>query len=276
MPADYHIHTAYCGHARGSIGEYIEAAIAQGLTEIGFSDHLGRYYLTPVQRRRYGDWGMDERKLGPYFSDLLEAREAYKGRIAIALGLEVDYVEGCEELLDPLLTRYPFDYLLCSIHCLPRFGWRHLTSYLRYADTSEIYSEYFRVVRSAIASGFFDILAHPDLIWRTIGWPAREASLPYREIADMAAAATAADHAIEINANALRWSMEHHLDSGDPFAALLDQCGKLGTRVSLGSDAHEPGSVGRLFGELRAALRGRGIAGITGFTDGKSHTLPLA
>ncbi len=28
MLADYHVHTPYCGHAKGKIIEYIEAAIA--------------------------------------------------------------------------------------------------------------------------------------------------------------------------------------------------------------------------------------------------------
>jgi histidinol-phosphatase (PHP family) len=276
MPADYHIHTAYCGHARGTIVEYIESAISLGLREIGFSDHLWRYYLTPAQRRRHRDWGMDEKNLGRYFDDLLDARESFRDRIRISIGLEVDYIEGCEELLAPIIERYPFDYLLCSVHCLPRFGWKHLADYLRYADTTAIYTEYFRVIRSALECGLFHILAHPDLIWRTIGWPACAASLPFQEIADLAAAAKATNHAIEVNANGFLWSKENHLDHGDPFARLIEQCGKLGTPVSLGSDAHEPLNVGRLFPELRSAMRERGITSVVCFTEGIRRVVPLA
>ena len=36
---DYHNHTRLCGHAVGEVSEYIEAAIAADLAEIGFSDH---------------------------------------------------------------------------------------------------------------------------------------------------------------------------------------------------------------------------------------------
>ena len=276
MPADYHIHTAYCGHARGSIDQYIESAIAQGLREIGFSDHLGRYYLTSSQRRRHRDWGMDAKKLEHYIGDLLEAKESYKGRITISIGLEVDYVEGCEALLEPILGRYSFDFILCSVHCLPRFSWNHLADYARYADTSVIYTEYFRVVRSAIGSGLFHILAHPDLIWRTIGWPACETSLPFHEIAEMTAAAKAANHVIEINAGGFRWSQENSFGYGDPFAVLLDQCGTLGIPVTLGSDAHKPEDVGRLFPELRSALRRRSITGVACFTAGRPRIEPLS
>jgi len=276
MPADYHTHTAYCGHARGSIGQYVESAISLGLREIGFSDHLGRYYLTPAQRRRYLDWGMDEKKLNWYFSDLLEAKGSYRDRINISVGLEIDYVEGYEQMLEPIIERYPFDYLLCSIHCLPRFGWKHLSAYLSYADTMAIYTEYFRVVRSAIDCGLFHILAHPDLIWRTIGWPTCETSLPFQEIADMTAAAKEANVAIEINSNGFRWSRENRLAYGDPFFTMLDLCGKLGAPISLGSDAHEPQDVGQLFPERRSALRQCGITGTACFTSGIMRNEPLA
>ncbi len=276
MPADYHIHTAYCGHARGSISQYIESAIALGLKEIGFSDHLGRYYLTPAQRRRYRDWGMDAKNLDRYFSDLLEARKSYKGRIGISVGLEVDYIEGCERLLEPIIERYSFDYLLCSVHCLPRFGWRHLADYWRYSDTATIYTEYFRVVRSAIGSGLFHILAHPDLIWRSLRWPAGGATLLLQEIADMTGTAKAMNKAVEINANGFSWSRRNPLEYGDPFFSLLDQCGKLGTPISLGSDAHDPKNVGQFFPELRSALRERGITGVTCFTEGIPRIESLA
>jgi HisJ family histidinol phosphate phosphatase len=57
MRVDYHVHTPYCGHAHGKIIHYIDSAIENGIQEIGFADHLGRYYLTPAQKRRYWDWG---------------------------------------------------------------------------------------------------------------------------------------------------------------------------------------------------------------------------
>ena len=39
MQANYHTHTIRCHHAVGTEREYIEAAIAAGITELGFSDH---------------------------------------------------------------------------------------------------------------------------------------------------------------------------------------------------------------------------------------------
>ena len=37
---DYHIHTRLCNHAKGTMEEYIQSAVAKGLREICFLDHL--------------------------------------------------------------------------------------------------------------------------------------------------------------------------------------------------------------------------------------------
>ena len=269
MLADYHIHTPYCGHAKGTILEYINAAVAQGLNEIGFADHLGRYYLTAPQRRRYWDWGMDERNLARYVAELLELREVFLDRIQIRIGLEADYVEGAEDILEPIVSQYPFDFLLCSIHCIPQFGWKHLASYSKTADTSMIYREYFRVARSALKSGLFHSLAHPDFIWRYIGWPQHDALMPFREIEEIVRAAGEAHRAIEINANAYLWSQSNSVDGGDPFDTLIDQCRRFQVPVSIGSDAHEPAMVGKLFPDIIGLLQHKGIRTFACFSEGK-------
>ena len=275
MVADYHIHTSYCGHAKGTVEEYIESAIALGLPEIGFADHLGRYYLTAAQRRRYGNWGMDERTLKRYVDEIIDLRELYGGRIRIALGLEIDFVEGGEHLLKPILDRFPFDYLLGSIHCLPRFGWKHLASYSRYADTAAIYREYFHVLRSAMQSGLFNSIAHPDFIWRYIAWPRSEPAMPIEKIAGAAAAAAENGVALEINANGFLWSQANRMESGDPFSILIEECSRRKVAVSLGSDAHEPTMVGNSFVPMVAALRQRNILTVARFFARELHCEPL-
>jgi len=37
---DYHVHTALCNHADGSMREYLECACEKGLAEFCFLDHL--------------------------------------------------------------------------------------------------------------------------------------------------------------------------------------------------------------------------------------------
>ena len=40
MIANYHTHTARCGHARGEDREYVERAVERGLETLGFSEHV--------------------------------------------------------------------------------------------------------------------------------------------------------------------------------------------------------------------------------------------
>jgi histidinol-phosphatase (PHP family) len=37
--ANWHTHTARCKHASGSVADYCAAAVAQGLADLGISDH---------------------------------------------------------------------------------------------------------------------------------------------------------------------------------------------------------------------------------------------
>jgi len=269
MLADYHVHTPYCGHAKGKVIEYVRMAVSLGMQEIGFADHLGRYYLTATQRRRYWDWGMEERTVPRYIAELLELRELFKDQIRIRIGLEVDYVEGAEDLLEPIISRYPLDYLLCSVHCIPQFGWKHLASYSKSHDTSVIYKEYFRVARSALRSGLFHVLAHPDFIWRYVGWPRHDAFRPFQEIAETVRVAAETGRCMEVNANGYLWSRANTVESRDPFEVLIDQCRRNEVPISIGSDAHEPAMVGKLFPELIGTLKKNGITTFTCFSEGK-------
>ena len=275
MLVDYHVHTPYCGHAHGKIVEYIDRAIELGFGEIGFADHLGRYYLTHVQRRRFWDWGMNERNISRYVAELLELRDVYRDRIRIKIGLEIDFIEGADELLAPFLDHFDFDFTLASVHCLPRFGWSHLSEYRNY-DPRQVVEEYFRLARAALRSRKFSSVAHPDFIWRYLKLPDDDAAVLYkREIEELVREAVESDGCIEINANGYLWSQNTADEEQDPFVMLL---GELRTRtvpVTLGSDAHDPGMVGKAFGDLVPVLHSWEIRSCATFTEGKRQMVPL-
>ena len=62
MPADYHSHTPLCHHAVGTPEAYVDAAIKQGLSAYGISDHA------PVGEAYFDDWRMLYDKMPEYFS----------------------------------------------------------------------------------------------------------------------------------------------------------------------------------------------------------------
>jgi histidinol-phosphatase (PHP family) len=271
---DYHIHTPYCGHAHGKIIDYIETAIAAGIQEIGFSDHLGRYYLSKSQRRRYWDWGMSERALARYYLELSDCKDIYQDKITIRIGLEIDYIEGAEHLIEPIVNRYPFDFFLGSIHCIPRFGWKHLVHY-SHIELKELYSEYFRLCKGAIESGLFSSLAHIDFIWRYISWPEKLSGQILDSIESIVALAAGKNACMEINSNGYMWSKLHRIEEGDPFIALVDYISRYKTPVSIGSDAHSPESVGKEIPRIIQMLYKKGIRTVRGFEELQPIEIPI-
>lgn len=274
MILDYHIHTPYCGHAHGKITEYIESAIDAGMSEIAFTDHLGRYYLSSSQRRRHFDWGMDKRALRKYFEEVTEVKDAYEDSISIKIGLEVDFVEGAEDLLGPLTEAYEFDFFLGSIHCLPRFSWRHLADAFR-VPPEELYKDYFVTAQSLMRSGLFHSMAHIDFIWRYVKWPNPKHFNVFDEIIRTVACAEETGLAMEVNANGFLWSQIYQVRGGDPFELFIDEARSRNVPLSIGSDAHSPKHVGKNFAQLLTYLRERGITEIARFDQGTRIMTPL-
>jgi histidinol-phosphatase (PHP family) len=118
-PCDTHTHTARCGHAAGRDEEFVEAAIACGLAAVAVTDHLPFYWLP----RELHDpaLAMTPEELPRYIDAVLALKERYRGRVEVLLGIEADYVEGYEEILQNVLAKYPFDVVLGSEHWVD--GW---------------------------------------------------------------------------------------------------------------------------------------------------------
>jgi histidinol-phosphatase (PHP family) len=271
---DYHVHSPFCGHAHGKMVEYVESAILAGITEMGFSDHLGRYYLGKMQRKRYWDWGMSERDLERYFNEVMDLKAFFADRIVIRFGLEVDYIEGAEHLIENITANYPFDYLLGSIHCIPALGWHHLSQYTK-SDPEKTYQWYFSAARAAIQSGIFQSLAHVDFIWRYILWPKETTSELVSYINDIVSASKKSTTDLEINANGFIWSRANYNKGFDPFDLFLDSISKHKARITLGSDAHAPQMVGKIFPQIVAALKAKGINQVSVYERKSRKSVPL-
>ena len=246
---------------------YVETAIAAGVTEMCFTDHLFRYYISPVQRFQYNDWGIPKKHLKNYFKDVDALRRTYADRITIRTGLEIDFVEGAEHLVSRSYNAYPCDFLLGSVHCLPSLGWHHLGYYTK-EEPELVYHHYFEAVQAALKSGLFQSLAHPDAIWRYIPYtPLMEDQLT-SYISAAAVTAKKTGVALEINAGGYDWSL-NNCDSFNPFEVLLTSIAQENTTITIGSDAHTPDDVARNFPALFQKLHSYGITECLVF-DGKN------
>lgn len=271
---DFHLHTPYCGHAEGAITQYIDTAIAVGLSEICFTEHVYRYYLPLSQRKRYWDWGIDEARLMRYCAELKEMQELYRGQITIRIGLEADYIDGADEQLAPIISAFPYDFILGSIHCIPRISWHHLSNNT-VGNPSLIYREYFKLACAAAESGLFQSIAHIDFIWRYIPWPVSATFEIFADIARFVQCAKQHEASIEINSNGYIWSQEHPAIGSDPFEVLIENIRSAGATITIGSDAHKPDFVAKAFDDIRTMLTSKGITTVTAYTQKKPTAIPL-
>jgi histidinol-phosphatase (PHP family) len=243
---DYHVHTARCGHAGGTMREYVEAALSRGLSEIAFTDHLPLYFLP-------GDdpdpaLAMTREELPGYVEEVLALKEEYRGRIDVLLGVEADYAEGHEAALRELLAAHDWDVVLGSVHWVAG-GWIDApggASRHEKEGTVFLWWEYWRLVTKACATGLFDVLTHLDLP-KKFGNRMPESLAASEERA--VEAARAAGVAVEVSSAGLRKAVSEEY----PAPPLLSKLVAAGVPVVFSSDAHAPAEVGWGRPQLAAA-----------------------
>jgi histidinol-phosphatase (PHP family) len=255
LPADYHMHTPLCRHAKGEPVDYARRAVALGLTEIGFSDH------SPMPRDDFDDWRMLDRQLDEYVAKVRLAQETFP-QLTIRLALEVDFLPGHEKWIRQLAARHPWDYFIGSVHYVSD-SWdidnpAKLAEW-KTRDAFEVWSIYFERLTQAAKSRLFQIIGHADLPKKFGIRPGQNCRQMYREFV-IAAAETGC--AIELNTAGLRKDCREIY----PCAELLELAWRKNVPITFGSDAHAPEEVGMNFAEAVALARSVGYTETCRFT----------
>ncbi len=264
---DYHMHTTLCGHASGTIDEYVQQAISLGLDEIGFSEHIFLYHLPPEQRDP--ELAMRAEQM-PVYIDMVRRAQDRHPEITIRLGLEADYNPGYEDALAAILARYPFDYVYGSVHFIDGWGLddpRYIDGYSQW-QIDDLYAEYFRLVCAAAKTRLFDIMAHLDLV-KKFGFRATGDLKPL--YTDVACSLAEAGVCIEGSSGGLR----QPVGEAYPHPTLLGACRRAGVPATLGSDAHKPEHVGYALSGVAAMLREAGYHEYVRFQARNRISYPL-
>lgn len=256
---DYHIHTARCGHGSGTPAEYLEKARSLSLYEIGFSEHLPLFHTIDATLAMSWD------ELPLYVSEIERLKvesEPAQNEIGtrVKLGIEVDYIPKFADQARAVIDNYDFDFVLGSVHFIDGWGFddrRYIDGYDAY-DLAELYEIYFERFNEAVASGLFDVMAHPDLIKKYFRLENEPQGLYERAAQTLAAN----EVAIEVSSAGLRKPCRELY----PSQTFLDDCFAAGVPVTTGSDAHAPDQVAMDFREVHQALELAGYAEILTFS----------
>ena len=224
MKCDYHNHTYRCGHASGTEEEYIKKAIAEGITTVGFSDHTPYFFENGfVSYSR-----MLPEEMGGYVTTLLKLREKYRGYVDIKIGFETEYYPRYFDRLVEEYRKYPIDYLIWAGHNIGNEGTADCFCAFDATSDPERLRAYVDMGITAMNTGRFSILAHPDVI------NFRGDLDTYREeCARLIREAMRHGIPLEINLYGLR-DRRHY-----PREDFWRVAGRLGATAVLGFDAHQ-------------------------------------
>jgi len=267
IPIDYHLHSTHSIDGEADMPEMCEAAIACGLTEICFTEHVDFDRTDPG----YGHLNWEA-----YNGSISEVRAQHAGRLVIRTGLEFDFRRAYGAEVGEVLAAMPCDLRIGSVHS----AGGHLIFGLHREppdrlDVRSLQKEYFAEVEALVASGWCHSLGHFDYLYKqlpAVFGPHRDAWY-WERVERILSQCVAGGVALELNTH-------HVLDRGLAMAAdvaILRRYRAVGGRLlTVGSDAHRRGDVAHAFAEAERCLRDAGFDAVTGFERGRPYAVALA
>lgn len=227
MLTNYHTHVEYCGHAGGTVEEYVKEAIKHNFDIIGISDHA---YLPKYVFDRMS---LEESSL--YYQDLLDAKEKYGDKIKILAGLEIEYMDDLHYYYEELNNKY--DYLLLAQHFIKQ-GDKLISSYS--INSPERLELYFQQLIAGMKTGYFSMVAHPDLFG--VSYHKFDDDLFVRLSEELIKTSIELNMPLEYNANGYRRELityKNRQRRQYPFDEFWELVAKHKAPVIIGSDCHD-------------------------------------
>lgn len=111
---DLHTQHDRCGHATGSLRDYVTAALDRGVQVLGLSDHAPMFASDEDQA--LPRVAMPKSQFPAYIAEALALKAEFEGRIEILVSAEADYLPGGTEPYRKALSGLPLDYVIGSVH----------------------------------------------------------------------------------------------------------------------------------------------------------------
>lgn len=250
-----------CRHAVGEPEEYAAMAETRGLKGIIFTCHC------PLPDGFAAEMRMAPGQFDDYVALIARARDAFRDRVDVRLGLESDYYPGVEPWLEKLHAKAPLHHVLGSVHYHMR-DYRALYYRGDLAAYQEIY--YDHLARSA-ESGLFDTLAHPDLIKNEAPalWDFEKVRPAVMRALDRIAATGVA---MELNTSGRFKALPEMNPSLDQLKLMRER----DIPVVIGADAHTPLRVGDGYADALRLLQAAGYEDVSYFLERKRRAVPIA
>ncbi|SHE51648.1 histidinol-phosphatase [Desulforamulus putei] len=269
MLTDYHIHVEQGPYTVDWLFEFARQAGAAGIDEWGISEHAYRFVET--RHIFWNDWvePRQNQRMEEYLSMIMKARQE---GVRVKFGIEMDYFPGKEKEIEEFINRYPFDYVIGSVHWIDEWG-IDLSEMKQEWDrrkVEDIWLAYFDRIERLAESRLFDIVGHLDLA-KIFKYVPKDREFLAELYARVAKTLAENGTCIEISTAGLRKPVGEIY----PHPLLLEACHKQGVPIVISSDAHCPKDVGADFSQAVALARKIGYREIQVFSRRKAEAYPL-
>lgn len=262
---DHHVHTSHSPDSDADVRGYIMKAKTIGLDFVMFTDHMDfgttdEMFMEPIDYDRY-------------FSQMRNLQDEFE--ISIQVGIEVGYEKNRKEEIQEFLGRYPFDFVIASIHYGDGKDF-YLGDFFQGKDQRQAYRRYFEILQEMVENfNDFDVVGHLDYIIRY--GPYDNKDYPYDVFSSIIDSILqriiTKGKGIELNTSGLRGS----LGTAFPKADVLKRYRELGgSIITVGSDAHFNEDYYSGIPEAMDQLRIFGFETVSSFTGRRENKLSIS
>ena len=220
-----------------------------------------------------------------YLSEFSRLKKKYAGKIELAIGLEIDYLNEENNPSLPCFQKLPLDYRIGSVHMLyspegkivdidtPADLFRQLVDRHFDGDLDSVVHLYYKNLLRMVELGGFDILGHADKMhYNASCYRPGLLDEPWYDalVRDYFAEIARHGYIVEINTKSY-----HDLGTFYPNERYFPLLKELGIRVQVNSDAHYPERINNSRAEALAALKKVGFDTVVEWHGGQWKDMPL-
>jgi histidinol-phosphatase (PHP family) len=271
---DYHIHCNYSSDNQNKIYEIFKKLSESDFYDACIVTHFEPHTFGKSLKRPFNS--IVPEKFDSYFKEIERYNQEFN--LNVKVGLEVTYEEEIENEIDRFLKEYNFDFSLGAIHYL---GGESIFDepQMIYGGKKpeEVISNYFGKTIKMIKTGFFDSIAHIDILRRGATnyygtFPLEFYGIQLKKVAE---ALIKNKVCFELNTNPYRAKPGEKPTY--PYAEGLKLLYESGARlVTTGSDAHDSGRIGDRMPEAINLLSKTGFKNISTFDKRKIKLVEIA
>ncbi len=255
MWIDYHVHSRISPDGKSSMEKMCESAAKKGIEELVFTEHYEFY------KDKKKNIFFNENYMEGYIREFEKCKSQFQGILHLGLGLEMGQPHVDPENAEKIRERFPFDYLLASVHKIEDIDMKYLCG----EKTRERYEEkYCQEVLKMCQTCEFDCLGHLNLYkrYRKQQQNFSETNQQKKLIEKILKTLVRRGKGIEINTSGLRQIREPLPEIG--IVMRYKELG--GLKITVGSDAHKEAEVGYGFEKICKMLNKAGIYQIARFS----------